>query len=131
VIKEIDADMLDEFSLGDDYIAEPRKLSEVLETQRLLDRQVWYNRHWNLRIRVQTGEIKVITHDQFKALSGYHPEVIVDKTWKGALRAAKRVEKEVGKENLGPWSDFDWGMINGKLSALRWVLGDDWDMLDT
>jgi hypothetical protein len=26
---------------------------------------------------------------------------------------------------------FDWGMMNGKLSALRWVLGDDWDMLDT
>jgi hypothetical protein len=37
----------------------------------------------------------------------------------------------VGSENLGPWSDFEWGIINGKLSALRWVTGDDWDMLDT
>jgi hypothetical protein len=34
-------------------------------------------------------------------------------------------------ENLDPYSKFDWGMMNGKLSALRWVLGDDWDMLDT
>jgi hypothetical protein len=51
--------------------------------------------------------------------------------WERALKAARRVEKKRGKKNLGPWSDLEWGMINGKLSALRWVLGDDWDMLDT
>jgi hypothetical protein len=51
--------------------------------------------------------------------------------WEGALAAAKRVEKEFGKENLGPWTDFEWGMINGKLSALNWVMGEEWDMLDT
>jgi hypothetical protein len=52
-------------------------------------------------------------------------------TWKLARDAARRTEEEVGIENLGPWDDFEWGMLNGKLSALRWVLGDDWDMLDT
>ena len=41
------------------------------------------------------------------------------------------MERKYGKDNLGPYSKFDWGMINGKLSALRWVFGDDRDMLDT
>jgi hypothetical protein len=27
--------------------------------------------------------------------------------------------------------DFQWGMTNGKFSALRWVLGSEWDFLDT
>ena len=51
--------------------------------------------------------------------------------WSQALAAAKRTEDEVGVGKLGPWDDFEWGMLNGKLSALRWVLGDEWDMLDT
>ena len=28
-------------------------------------------------------------------------------------------------------SNFEWGMWNGKLSTLRWVLGSEWDFLDT
>lgn len=47
------------------------------------------------------------------------------------MKAAAKVEKRFGLENLGPWDDFEWGMLNGKLSALRWVLGDEWDMLYT
>jgi len=51
--------------------------------------------------------------------------------WEGALKSAKKLEKRIGLKNLGPWDDFEWGMINGKLSALRWVFGDDWDELYT
>lgn len=35
------------------------------------------------------------------------------------IKAAKRTEREFGKKNPGPRDDFEWGMINGKLSALR------------
>ena len=36
-----------------------------------------------------------------------------------------------GKQTLEPLDAFDLGMISGKLSALRWVIGDEWDFLDT
>ena len=49
----------------------------------------------------------------------------------GMLRARTEIKDRHGAANLGPYSDFDCGMINCKLSALRWMLGDDWDILDT
>jgi hypothetical protein len=83
-----------------------------------------------LRIGVQEGRIKVVEKETYPRCLGA-PETVQRDVWKGALKAAARVERRYGKKNLGPWDDFEWGMINGKLSALRWVLGDDWDMLDT
>jgi hypothetical protein len=48
-----------------------------------------------------------------------------------ALAAIKMLEKKYGKKNLGPYTDFEWGMLCGKFSAIRWVLGNKWDWLDT
>lgn len=76
--------------------------------------KIWYDRHQLLKHRVKNKLTKV------------NPEI-----WKGALKSAKTVEGKYGKGNFGPYGDFEWGMLNGKLSALRWVFGDDWDMLDT
>jgi hypothetical protein len=58
-------------------------------------------------------------------------KVITDDILAGAQKAARRLEKKYGKNNLGPYSKFEWGMINGKLSALRWVFGEEWDELYT
>jgi hypothetical protein len=131
VIKDIGGELLEEYEWEHTYHQEARRLSEILDAEHLLFRQVWYNRHWGLRHGVEGGKIKIITKEEFNKVKGYNPEVVVDSVWKGALAAAKRTEEEVGLDNLGPWDDFEWGMINGKLSALRWVLGDEWDMLDT
>ena len=131
VINILDSELLIELEWEESYSEEPRGLSEILEAQHVLARQVWYNRHLSLRFGVQNGNVRVITGTEFAKLDGYHPEVIVDEIWEGALAAARKTEEELGQGQLGPWDDFEWGMINGKLSALRWVLGDDWDMLDT
>jgi hypothetical protein len=49
------------------------------------------------------------------------------------LAAMRRAEAKYGKKKLRSYysDDFSWGMLSGKLSTLRWVLGEDWDMLDT
>ncbi|RUU34521.1 hypothetical protein EN883_34795 [Mesorhizobium sp. M7A.F.Ca.AU.002.06.1.1] len=129
VIRDVDESILDEYTFGDDFYEEPRKLSELLEAEHLLFRQVWYNRHQNLRRRVSTGETKLV--DAIDLTQRPVTSLMTRDTWAAALEAAKRTEDEVGSDNLGPWDDFEWGMLNGKLSALRWVLGNEWDMLDT
>jgi hypothetical protein len=52
---------------------------------------------------------------------------------KAMLAAMRAAEKRYGKRKLRNYyhNDFEWGMQNGKLSALRWVMGSGWDFLDT
>ena len=92
--------------------------------------KVWYNRHQVRRDMVESGKTKLVEKETFP-IKDHRTRPIQREIWEGALKAAAKVEKRFGLENLGPWDDFEWGMLNGKLSALRWVLGDEWDMLDT
>jgi hypothetical protein len=129
-LRRVDPLLVTDIMLEQSWSQEPRGLTEILEAEDLLFHQVWYNRHWNLRIGVEEGKIKVVDKETYPRPSGAM-ETIQRDIWKGALKAARRTERRYGKKNLGPWDDFEWGMINGKLSALRWLLGDEWDMLDT
>ena len=129
-LRRIDPSLVTDIMLEDSWTQEPRGLTEMLEAEDLLFNQVWYNRHWNLRTSIDNGEIKLVDKETFPHLAG-EQETIQRDVWKATLQAARNVERRYGKKNLGPWDDFEWGMINGKLSALRWVLGDEWDMLDT
>lgn len=129
-LRRVEPSLVTDIMLENSWTQEPRGLTEILEAEDLLFNQVWYKRHWGLRIGVQAGTIKVVEKESYPRQPGA-PETVQQDVWKGALKAARRVERRYGKKNLGPWDDFEWGMINGKLSALRWILGDEWDMLDT
>lgn len=130
VLKDTAPDLLEDVKFEFEWVEEPRRLSEIVSAIDELFDKVWYNRHWGLRIDVEGGRIKIVDKVDFTNKRHWEKQVQRD-IWEGALKAAARVEKRCGKKNLGPWTDFEWGMINGKLSALRWVLGDEWDMLDT
>jgi len=129
-LRRVEPSLVTDIMLEQSWTQEPRGLTEILEAEDLLFHQVWYNRHWNLRIGVQEGRIKLVEKETYPRPPGA-PDTIQRDVWEGALRAARKVERQYGKKNLGPWDGFEWGMVNGKLSALRWVLGDEWDMLDT
>ena len=130
VVNDIDEDLLADHDLEFSGFFQPRRLSEIMEAEHLLFRQVWYNRHWNLRTEIERGGHQVVSEENYSR-NPYRADQTLDTVWEQAIAAAKRTEDEVGLENLGPWDDFEWGMLNGKLSALRSVLGDEWDMLDT
>jgi PIN domain-containing protein len=129
-LRRVDPSLVTETMFEYSWTQEPRGLAEMLKAEKLLFNQVWYNRHWNMRALIKNGTIKVVRKQTFPPPLGA-PETITPGVLKMAKKAARKVERLYGKENLGPWDDFEWGMINGKLSALRWVLGDEWDMLDT
>jgi hypothetical protein len=129
-LRRVEPSLVSDIMMEQSWTQEPRGLTEILGAEDLLFHQVWYNRHWGLRIRVQEGRVKVVVKETYPRPVGARETVQRD-VWKGALKSARRVERKYGKKNLGPWDDFEWGMVNGKLSALRWALGDEWDMLDT
>jgi hypothetical protein len=91
-----------------------RKKAEVQKAEEGASDLLWYVRHKNWGIPEGT------------------PEIIVE----DALKAAAKIEAVADPEYLAHLlaGDVEYGILVGRLTALRWVLGMEWDddcILDT
>jgi len=129
LLKRVDSGLLAELEFDEEFTFEPRSAGEIMSVTEELAQKIWYDRHQQRQQRIDDGLHRIVLDAEWKISNAQ--DTTMESIWAGAKKAAAKVEKTYGKENLGPWSKFEWGMLNGKLSALRWCLGDDWDMLDT
>jgi hypothetical protein len=112
--------------LGSDYLdeaeevefiqnaSETRSLTDILAAEQEYFDKIWYGR--SLMRDTETGHMNPILPDTLRQT---------------IISARDRIEAKYGKDELPPVTDWEWGFMHGKLSALRWVLGEQWDFLDT
>ena len=129
-LRRVKPQLVSDLMIEEEWTDEPRRLTEIVRAIDEFTDKVWYERHQMRRNMIKSGRIELVDQEEFPVRDHARRPIQRD-IWEGAKKTAKRVEAKYGRKNLGPWSGFDWGMLNGKLSALRWVLGDEWDMLDT
>jgi hypothetical protein len=129
-LKRVEPALVSDLMLEEEWHQEPWTLTEILDAIDLFMHQVWYERHQVRCEKVEARIIEIVEKETFPVKDPERRPIQRD-IWEGAKKSAGRVEEKYGIENLGPWTAFEWGMINGKLSALRWVLGEDWDELYT
>jgi len=70
-LRRVEPSLVTDIMIEQSWAEEPRGLTEILEAEDLLFNQVWYNRHWNLRMGVQEGRIKIVDHENLPASTGH------------------------------------------------------------
>jgi hypothetical protein len=91
-----------------------RPQTQIAEAEEEFFNRVWYQRHLMLAYRGKQSKEKT------------PPDIL-----RTARAAAKRLREKYGEDISKPCTEWEYGFMSGKLSALRWVLGEEWDFLDT
>jgi hypothetical protein len=116
VLRDHFGEEIEELFEEHDVQEEPRRLDEIIAAETEMFDRIWYHRSLQHDYRIhREGDFEELERHQ--AIAG-----------PGRARV-EAVYTEPGQ--LGPYTDFELGMLHGKMSALRWVLGSEWDFLDT
>jgi hypothetical protein len=99
-----------------DFREEPRRLDEIIAAEQTFFDRIWYHHSLQRDYQLEAADLDNDLADHRAIASAGRQRVETTYTAPG---------------ELGPYSDFELGMLNGKLSTLRWVLGSEWDFLDT
>jgi len=89
-----------------------RNDNDILAEYNELWEKVWYTRKVIWYQKMESGEIPMADLSE--------PHLVK------AAEKMREVEEKYGEENL-VWDDAEWGIIQGKLSALSWVMGSEWE----
>ena len=134
-LHKINPEFVSEILYMESYEKPQRHLSEILNAVDRLTTEVWHNRNMNTQWSIDHGKHWIVTKTEWEAGMAkdrrYNQTHTIDTIWKGALKGRAKARKKLGEGNYGPYDEFEWGMVNGKLSTLRWILGEDWDELYT
>jgi hypothetical protein len=112
-LRRLLSDRLDVAFRHDVQVETFRRISDILATEAELYDRLWYGR--KPRRDAPTPE-------------AWSPELVA------GMRAAQLEMEEkygIGFLEKDVESDWAWGFLSGKISAIRWVLGYEWDVLDS
>lgn len=116
VLRDYFGEEIEELFEETDFQEEPRRLDDIVAAEKEMFDRIWYHRSLQADYRAEReGDAEELERNQAVAGPG---RARVEATY-----------TEPGQ--LGPYTDFEIGVLNGKMSALRWVLGSEWDFLDT
>ena len=101
-----------------------RKQKEIDKVLSELSDKIWHNRSYLvLKEKIENGEVFIVE----KWDPSFSNETYITKdTWASIKKSAQKIEKKYGRENLGPYEEFDWGEMNGRFFTIMWFYGEDY-----